>query len=499
MLFPLLCSANTIFLSIPKELLVSQGQQDIKVPIYISDVTNIVDANGFNISSAEIKVSYDSGVIEATGVGLTGTIAEGAALNDNIGDGNIIFAFTRANAFEGGGTFAFVLFDAATNEAQASSTLALESAKLNEGQGLTIEIDTDFYTQVDTNDTQIQTLPRGANTATFTDVNLKMDFTSNSAADPIRVTIIENRPAGTLPGGMNSLLNKYWVIERLGSGTFNTSFTFTLGAGMLGLRDEANPSNLKLYRRDTNSTGSWALVTTATIANAATGEVAFEGIESFSQFIIGTTGDSSLPVGLSSFTAFPSNDSVLLKWTTQMEIDNLGFVLYRSESEEGNYTRIGFISGAGRSVFPINYTFTDKEVELGHTYYYYLEDIDISGRRNTSQIIKIVLPPVTLLSQPPPSKCALLQNYPNPFNPETWIPYELEKEATVRIEIYNAAGQSVRTLDLGEQPRGRYINKSKAAYWNGRTEVGERTASGLYFYMLKAGNFTATRKMAILK
>ena len=67
------------------------------------------------------------------------------------------------------------------------------------------------------------------------------------------------------------------------------------------------------------------------------------------------------------------------------------------------------------------------------------------------------------------------------------------------IEIYNTTGQLVRTLELGRQPRGRYISKSKAAYWDGRTEVGERAASGLYFYVLKAGNFVATRKMVILK
>jgi len=497
MLFPLLCSANTVSLSIPEELLVSQGQQNIKVPIYISDVTDIVDANDFNISSAEIKVSYDSGVIEATGVDLIGTIAEGSELNDNIGDGNIIFAFASDNALEEGGTFAFVLFDAVTNEAQASSTLTLEFVKLNEGQGLTIEIDTDFYTQVDTNDTQIQTPPRGANTATFTDLNLKMDFTSNSAADPIRVTIIENRPAGTLPGGMSSLLNKYWVIERLGSGTFNTSFTFTLGSGMLSPNDEANPDNLKLFRRDTNSTGSWAPVTTATSANAATGEVKFEGIESFSQFIIGTTGDSPLPVRLSGFTALPLDDSILLKWTTQTEIDNVGFFIYRSETEYGDYAQIGFIQGAGNSA--ISYTFTDKDVEPGKTYFYYLQDIDITGEKSQSNIIKIVVPKLKLATLGIIKEFRLLQNFPNPFNPETWIPYELAQEADVRIDIYNTSGQLVRTLELGRQSRGRYVRKDTAAHWDGRNRLGEHAANGLYFYVLKAGNFTAARKMVIVK
>ena len=96
-------------------------------------------------------------------------------------------------------------------------------------------------------------------------------------------------------------------------------------------------------------------------------------------------------------------------------------------------------------------------------------------------------------------KTVLLQSYPNPFNPEVWIPYELSKEASVSIEIYNVTGQLVRILELGVQPRGKYISKSEAAYWDGRNEFGERSASGFYFYVMKSGYFVGTRKMTILK
>lgn len=98
-----------------------------------------------------------------------------------------------------------------------------------------------------------------------------------------------------------------------------------------------------------------------------------------------------------------------------------------------------------------------------------------------------------------PIQTRLLQSYPNPFNPEVWIPYELEDTAPVSIEIYNTAGQLIRILDIGVQPRGRYVSKERAAYWDGRTQSGERATSGVYFYLLKAGDFTATRKMVILK
>ena len=94
---------------------------------------------------------------------------------------------------------------------------------------------------------------------------------------------------------------------------------------------------------------------------------------------------------------------------------------------------------------------------------------------------------------------ALLANYPNPFNPETWIPYNLAESADVSVSIYSVNGHLIRTLDLGHQAAGVYRSRSRAAYWDGRNEFGERVASGLYFYTLTAGDFTATRKMLIRK
>ena len=98
-----------------------------------------------------------------------------------------------------------------------------------------------------------------------------------------------------------------------------------------------------------------------------------------------------------------------------------------------------------------------------------------------------------------PTETALLANYPNPFNPETWIPYHLSKDADVTLHIYAVSGTLVRTLMLGYQPAGMYQNRSRAAYWDGRNAFGEPVASGVYFYTLTAGDFTATRKMLIRK
>ena len=98
-----------------------------------------------------------------------------------------------------------------------------------------------------------------------------------------------------------------------------------------------------------------------------------------------------------------------------------------------------------------------------------------------------------------PEATVLLPNYPNPFNPETWIPYQLAEPADVTVIIYAANGKLVRMLDLGHQSVGIYKARSRAAYWDGKNAQGEPVASGLYFYTLKAGDFTTTRRMVIRK
>ena len=105
----------------------------------------------------------------------------------------------------------------------------------------------------------------------------------------------------------------------------------------------------------------------------------------------------------------------------------------------------------------------------------------------------------SLLAMLTPQKTALLLNYPNPFNPETWIPYQLSEPADVTVTIHAINGSLIRTLALGHQSAGIYQSKSRAAYWDGRNQLSEPVASGLYFYTLTAGDFTATRKMLIRK
>ena len=91
------------------------------------------------------------------------------------------------------------------------------------------------------------------------------------------------------------------------------------------------------------------------------------------------------------------------------------------------------------------------------------------------------------------------QNFPNPFNPETWIPYQLAQPSHVIVRIHSSTGELIRTLDLGVKEAGSYYDRMKAAYWNGTDDTGQKVSSGVYFYTIQAGRFTATRKMLLSK
>jgi hypothetical protein len=93
-----------------------------------------------------------------------------------------------------------------------------------------------------------------------------------------------------------------------------------------------------------------------------------------------------------------------------------------------------------------------------------------------------------------PSVFELMQNYPNPFNPQTTIQFSLPKEAVVNLEIYDILGRKVKSLVSGSLPAGGH-----SAVWDGTDRNGKQVSSGIYFYHLRAGTLTQTRKMALVK
>jgi hypothetical protein len=94
----------------------------------------------------------------------------------------------------------------------------------------------------------------------------------------------------------------------------------------------------------------------------------------------------------------------------------------------------------------------------------------------------------------PPLDFELLQNYPNPFNPQTNIAYHISRTADVSLVVFNILGQKIRTLINEQKMAGSY-----RLTWDGRDNAGKQLPGGIYFYQLKAGSYTATRKMIMAK
>ena len=191
--------------------------------------------------------------------------------------------------------------------------------------------------------------------------------------------------------------------------------------------------------------------------------------------------------------AIAGEKQVILRWKS----DDTGFIdsymISRQEGSEESWREgQGTLCNIQQDLHSPLSEFVDNDVFEEVMYTYQISVRFRSGAELRSELLPVRTLPVIKMT-------ALLQSYPNPFNPEVWIPYELAEQTTVSIQVYNASGKLVRTLDLGVQPRGRYTSMEKAAYWDGRNQAGESSASGIYFYALKAGEFAATRKMVILK
>ena len=168
--------------------------------------------------------------------------------------------------------------------------------------------------------------------------------------------------------------------------------------------------------------------------------------------------------------------------TAVIDADGVGYQVTFVDTETGRAARVGDIIEISVQspdpligVQPLRHVVTAEDVKRSH------------------------IPLAELVGYEIPAKTELLLNYPNPFNPETWIPYRLAEVAYVTLEIYDLSGGLVRRLDIGHRIAAVYESRSKAIHWDGRNQFGEQVASGIYFYHLSAGDYSATRKMVILK
>jgi carboxypeptidase T len=194
-----------------------------------------------------------------------------------------------------------------------------------------------------------------------------------------------------------------------------------------------------------------------------------------------------LPVELTSFTAKAENNNVMLNWETATELNNLGFEVQRSRELNpfiSGWQTLGFVKGRGTSVTSSSYSFTDKTPLSGKQFYRIKQDdangtFSIYGPVEGDNFANI--------------NFSLEQNYPNPFNPSTIIKYTLPSPVNVTIKLYNVLGYEVATLLNEYKEAGIYSLKFSLG------ELKNKMGSGVYFYTIKAGQFTQTRKMVIMK
>ncbi len=196
-----------------------------------------------------------------------------------------------------------------------------------------------------------------------------------------------------------------------------------------------------------------------------------------------------VPVELSTFDASVSDDEITLRWITLSESNNYGFEVQRKSCSRHDWDKIGFVKGNGSTTSPNNYSFSDNHI-TENCYDYRLKQIDFDGSFEFSHIIKV--------NVQTPLSFVLDQNYPNPFNPETVIRYRIPEldQATVPVElkIYNLIGDEVKILVKKDQHPGYY-----SVVWDGKNDQGEIVAAGTYICRFRAGSFTKTNKMLLLR
>ena len=188
-----------------------------------------------------------------------------------------------------------------------------------------------------------------------------------------------------------------------------------------------------------------------------------------------------VPVELSSFNAIAQEDNVMLSWITSTETNNMGFDIERREiKSNSSWQKLGFVNGNGTTTEKSSYSYIDKNPFDGKSYYR-LKQIDFDGSSKIYNAVEVDFETV--------KEYSLSQNYPNPFNPSTEIIYTLAKSGNITLKVYNLLGSEVATLVNGFMESGKHSAKFNAKDYT----------SGVYFYTIKADNFTSTRKMMLMK
>jgi hypothetical protein len=277
-----------------------------------------------------------------------------------------------------------------------------------------------------------------------------------------------------VPDSINGRISRVWKFNTNKTAGVTGKLTFNFaGLGIL------EPSKARIL---VSQTGVFASATS--FAGTISGTTISINNFVFTDNITVTLGskESTLPVELLSFTSSVNNGSVALYWKTSREINNKGFEIERSSAgKDLSWEYMGFIKGNGSTGEPSSYKFEDKSVNTGK-YHYRIKQVDYNGVftfYNLNNVVEINTP----------EKFRLAQNYPNPFNPATKIDFQIQAQLDVNLSVYDLSGKLVAVL----------LNKNLPAGYYKVDFNGSNLSSGTYFYTLKAGDFTSTKKMILVK
>ena len=328
-----------------------------------------------------------------------------------------------------------------------------------------------------------------ADSGTATDVSL--DFSaagSGSAADGSagEVTFTVNFADNTGSAVENQDIT--WTINNLGAES-----VFLVAPASLEIAAGTTETVTASTGADGSASGTFdseGEATTTVSVTASTTAPNSDGVDRDLSVDFNATWDVPVAAELASFTAeITPQEVVSLQWAVASQTNNLGWEVYRSIDNVDFVKISGLIEGEGTSDQFIHYDFVDQNRPLGDVAFYYLKQIDLDGTTSQSKVLEVALPKIL------PQFSALSQNYPNPFNPETTIRFDLSNEETVTLTIYDITGQVVRTLIAGRQ----MAPGSYQEVWDGLNSDGVKVGSGLYLYQIKAGEFSAMKKMTLLQ
>ncbi|HOQ81423.1 MAG TPA: FlgD immunoglobulin-like domain containing protein, partial [Candidatus Cloacimonadota bacterium] len=209
-----------------------------------------------------------------------------------------------------------------------------------------------------------------------------------------------------------------------------------------------------------------------------------------------TTGDMTLPVTLSSFTATltSTGNAVLLKWTTQSETDLMGYYIYRSnEDNQSTANRQSELISANNTNSESNYVWSDTELEDG-VYYYWLKVVERNGETEIHGSVKATINNDSPQTPDYEAQTVFNSIYPNPFNPTTTIFYALGEVSNVKVSIYNVKGELVKNYDMANQSIGDH-----KIVWNGFDNNNKACTSGIYFFRVETDSYSMTKKAVMIK